>query len=115
MQTETLVSSEILSGYDAVIALYPHIPPLSHWRAWEHAAYQRYSIGGRILDLGCGDGRYFRLIWPLANDVVGVDISPDVAELGQLNSVDLKVYRGRFVLPCISRVTKGCHEQTYWH
>lgn len=92
MQTKTLVSSEILVGYDAVSTLYPHIPPLSHWRAWEYAAYQRYRLDGRILDLGCGDGRYFRLIWPDANDVVGVDMNPGVAELGRQSGVYREVH-----------------------
>lgn len=87
MQTKTLVSSEILVGYDAVSTLYPHIPPLSHWRAWEYAAYQHYQIEGRILDLGCGDGQYFRLIWPNATDVIGVDMNPYVAELGLSSGV----------------------------
>lgn len=92
MQTRVLSSSEILSGYDAVSPLYPHIPPLSHWRAWEYAAYQPYKLDGRILDLGCGDGRYFRLIWPQTTDVVGVDMNPDVAELGRQSGVYRKVH-----------------------
>jgi SAM-dependent methyltransferase len=95
MQTKILVSSDILSGYDAVSVLYPHIPPLSHWRAWEYAAYQHYRLDGRILDLGCGDGRYFQLIWPNANDVIGVDMSPEVAELGLQSGV----YRDVYVAP----------------
>lgn len=78
---------EILSGYDAVSNLYPHIPPLSHWRSWEYAAYQRFQIDGRTLDLGCGDGRYFQLIWPHATEVVGVDMDPGVAELGWQSGV----------------------------
>lgn len=87
MQTKILIPSEILAGYDAVSTLYPHIPPLSHWRAWEYAAYQNFQLEGRILDLGCGDGQYFRLIWPNANDVVGVDMNADVAELGRQSGV----------------------------
>lgn len=92
MQTKTLVSSEILSGYDAVSILYPYIPTLSHWRAWEYAAYKHYRLDGRILDLGCGDGRYFRLIWPQATDVVGVDMNPEVAELGRQSGVYREVH-----------------------
>lgn len=95
MQTKTLVSSEILEGYDAVSTLYPHIPSMSHWRAWEYAAYQNYRFDGRILDLGCGDGRYFQLIWPNANDVVGVDMNPGVAELGLQSGV----YRAVHIAP----------------
>ena len=95
MQTKILVSSEILEGYDAVSTLYPHIPSMSHWRAWEYAAYQNYRFDGRILDLGCGDGQYFRLIWPEAINVVGVDMNPGVAELGLQSGV----YRDVHIAP----------------
>lgn len=87
-----LESSEVLDGYDAVSTLYPYIPPLSHWRAWEYAAYQRYRLEGRILDVGCGDGQYFRLIWPEINDVVGIDMNSDVAELGRQSGVYREVH-----------------------
>jgi len=87
MKTYLLTADSVLQGYDAVSTLYSHIPPLSHWRAWEYAAYQNYRLEGRVLDLGCGDGQYFRLIWPDANDVVGVDMSPEVAELGRQSGV----------------------------
>ena len=95
MQNRLLLADEILRGYDAVCALYPHVPPLSHWRAWEYAAYQHFKIDGRILDLGCGDGRYFRLIWPNANEVVGIDMDAQVAALGKQSGV----YRDVHVTP----------------
>lgn len=72
--------------------LYPYIPSLSHWRSWEYAAYQHYRLDGRILDLGCGDGRYFRLIWPQATNVVGVDMNPEVAESGRQSGVYCEVH-----------------------
>lgn len=81
MKTHVLSNDALLQGYDAVSTLYPHVPSLSHWRAWEYAAYQQFTIDGRILDLGCGDGRYFRLIWPQASNVVGVDMNPGVVDV----------------------------------
>jgi len=95
MRNLKLTTEEVLLGYDAVCALYPHVPPLSHWRAWEYAAYQKYQLGGRILDLGCGDGRYFKLLWPSADNVVGIDMDPAVAEAGRNSGV----YRGIHVTP----------------
>jgi SAM-dependent methyltransferase len=92
MRNKILLGEDVLQGYDAVSTLYPHIPPLSHWRAWEYAAYQHYRLDGRILDLGCGDGRYFRLIWPQAMNVAGVDMSPEVAELGRQSGVYREVH-----------------------
>jgi ubiquinone/menaquinone biosynthesis C-methylase UbiE len=95
MENRILLADEVLRGYDAVCALYPHVPPLSHWRAWEYAAYQHYRIDGRVLDLGCGDGQYFRLLWPQVKDAVGVDMEPVVAELGRNSGV----YRAVHVAP----------------
>lgn len=86
-ETITLESEDVLSGYDAVCALYPHVPPLSHWRAWEQAAYRKFTLNGRVLDLGCGDGRYFRLIWPNVDNVVGVDRDVGVADAGLRSGV----------------------------
>jgi SAM-dependent methyltransferase len=87
-----LAAEEILHAYDRVSELYPHIPSLAHWRAWECAAYRQYRLDGRILDLGCGDGKYFRLLWPQAANVVGVDMSPSVAESGRLSGVYREVH-----------------------
>lgn len=87
MKTVTLDSEEVLEGYDAVCALYPYVPPLSHWRAWEQAAYRKFELVGRVLDIGCGDGRYFRLIWPDVDNVVGVERDPGVADAGTRSGV----------------------------
>ena len=95
MKTKTISPRKVLLGYDAVSTLYPYIPPLSHWRAWEYAAYQNYRLKGRVLDLGCGDGKYFRLIWPKVKDVIGVDMNPAVAKLGRMSGV----YRNLHVTP----------------
>jgi hypothetical protein len=31
------------------------------WRGWEFAAYRRSVLPEPVLDIGCGDGRFFRL------------------------------------------------------
>ncbi len=95
MKTASLQRDDVLHAYDIVSALYPYVPSLSHWRAWEYAAYQKYRLDGRILDLGCGDGRYFRLIWPQAISVVGVDMNAGVAEAARASGI----YRDVHVAP----------------
>ncbi len=87
MRESILEPDAILQGYDAVCELYAHVPPLSHWRAWELAAYRNFRLDGRVLDLGCGDGRYFRLVWPEVDDVVGVDREEGVADAGMRSGV----------------------------
>jgi SAM-dependent methyltransferase len=78
---------EVLAGYDAVSPLYPYVPPINLWRAWEYAAYRRYRLDDPVLDIGCGDGRFFRLVWPGARDVTGVDIAPGAVEAARQSGV----------------------------
>ncbi|WP_133716048.1 class I SAM-dependent methyltransferase [Methylocaldum gracile] len=87
-----LSAEEVLKGYDAVSQLYPYVPPMSMWRAWEYAAYQRYQLMEPVLDIGCGDGQYFRLIWPELKEVVGVDINPSVADVARKSGVYSEVH-----------------------
>ncbi|MDX9943598.1 MAG: class I SAM-dependent methyltransferase [Azonexus sp.] len=90
---ETRLDKEaVLSGYDKVCALYPYVPSLSHWRAWECAAYEKFQMSGRILDVGCGDGRYFNLLWPGCDDVVGVDMDPVTAQLAVTSGIYRNVH-----------------------
>ena len=80
---------EILEGYDAMAALYPWIPSLIMWRGWEYAIYRRCQLPGPVLDIGCGDGRFFRHVFPGCDDVVGVDDSEGVV----MHARALGVYR----------------------
>lgn len=85
---------EILSGYKEVSKLYPFVPSLSLWRAWECAFYKRYSLVEPVLDVGCGDGRFFQLVWPDIQDVTGVDIDPGVVKMAQETGIYRKLYVG---------------------
>ncbi len=92
MKQRLLFLEEVLTGYDAVSQLYSYIPPMCIWRAWEYAAYQRYSLPEPVLDIGCGDGRFFRLVWPQINAAVGVDIDPGVCDAARGSGVYQEVY-----------------------
>jgi SAM-dependent methyltransferase len=92
LQSRILSREEVLHGYDVVSALYPHVPPMSMWRAWEHAAYRRHSLTEPVLDVGCGDGRFFRLMWPGVRDVVGIDSDTGVAEGARRSSAYREVH-----------------------
>lgn len=86
-QKRLLRIEDVLSGYDATSQLYPYIPSISIWRAWEYAAYKRYTLLEPILDAGCGEGKFFHLAWPLARDIIGVDIDPSIVDAAKSSNV----------------------------
>ena len=86
MRQVLIEAEEVLSGYDAVL------PSMNLRRAWEFAAYRRYSLTEPALDIGCGDGRFFRLVWPSISDVTGGDMNPAVVEAAKQSGVYGKVY-----------------------
>ena len=64
------------------------------WRGWEFAAYRRFVLPEPVLDIGCGDGRFFRLLFPDCQDVVGVELDQGTAR----NALDSGVYRDVHVM-----------------
>jgi len=95
MKETLLDTAAVLAGYDVVSRLYPHVPSLSHWRAWEYAAYRRFRLTGRVIDLGCGDGGYFRLLWPEVRDATGVDASADAVASARSSRVYARVHHAQ--------------------
>jgi SAM-dependent methyltransferase len=94
MATETLLDDEeVLHGYDIVSRAYPHTPPLSAWRAWEYAAYRHFKLEEPVLDIGCGDGRFFHLVWPETRRAVGIDAEPGIVELAGRSGVYIDTRR----------------------
>lgn len=87
VRRRSLTKREILSSFRKTNALYPYILPLSLWRAWEVAAYRHYTLKEPVLDLGCGDGRFFHLCFPRIKQVRGVDIDPRAVELARQSGV----------------------------
>lgn len=88
----TLTNREILSSFRKTNILYPYIMPLSLWRAWEMASYRHYTLKEPVLDLGCGDGRFFHLCFPRIKRAWGVDIDPRAVELAKQSGVYREVY-----------------------
>lgn len=78
-----------------VSQLHPYHPSVVLWRVWEYAAYQRHTLDEPALDMGCGDGLFFRLVWPHIRDVIGLDIDVAVAEAAKRSGV----YREVHVVP----------------
>jgi SAM-dependent methyltransferase len=87
MENKYLTSAEVLAGYDAVCKLYPYIPSMSIWRAWEYAAYQHFKLAEPILDIGCGDGSFFHLVWPNLVNAIGVDMDTDVTTIARRSGI----------------------------
>jgi SAM-dependent methyltransferase len=94
-RSRSLTPDGVLAAYDAVSVLYPFVPSLSLWRAWECAAYRGHRLEEPVLDVGCGDGAFFRLLWPAIGDVVGIDQDPAVVEAARRSGT----YRAVHVAP----------------
>jgi len=89
---KTLSTAEISVTYGIVSELYSHVPSMSIWRACEYAAYKHFSLLEPILDIGCGDGQFFRLVWPEAINVVGIDIDPTIISSATSSGVYTEVH-----------------------
>lgn len=85
----TLDRAAVADACRRVARGYAGAPALCVWRAFECAAYGRFAIDPPTIDLGCGDGTFFRLAWPGISDVVGVDADNHVADA----AVRSRVYR----------------------
>ncbi len=86
---------EVLAGYRAVSQLYLYYPSVTIWRAWEYAAYKHYELSDPVLDIGCGDGKFFKLVWPNIISATGVDINSIVVERAKYQ----RVYRNAHTVP----------------
>jgi SAM-dependent methyltransferase len=80
MRERRVAAAEILAAFDSLADIYAHVPPLLMWRAWELAVYRHHRLAEPVLDLGCGDGRFFRRTWGALADVVGVDADEGVVD-----------------------------------
>ena len=62
------------------------------WRAWELAAYRRFQLPEPVLDLGCGDGLFFKQVWPQIEKVVGIDINTDAVQRASQSGIYERVH-----------------------
>jgi len=64
------------------------------WRGFECAAYKHFSLSEPVLDIGCGDGAFFRFLWPEAREVRGVEASQATAAAAMSSGVYRDVHIG---------------------
>jgi SAM-dependent methyltransferase len=62
---------------------YPCAPPYVLWRAVELRLLSRLEFAEPVLDLGCGDGRFGRLLLGEGRAVFGLDLVPKVLKLAK--------------------------------
>ena len=81
--------------------------PVDELREW---GGERLVRGKRVLDLGCGDGRFALGIAPVVRSVVGVDPDPEAITAAKKNARTARLRNVRFVvgaaqtLPCPTEV-----------
>jgi SAM-dependent methyltransferase len=90
--TTQMEIQEVLDAFESLENIYPRVLPITMWRAWELAAYRHFNLPEPVLDLACGDGSFFRLVWPNIQDVVGIDIDPTAVGSAQISGVYKEVY-----------------------
>jgi SAM-dependent methyltransferase len=97
MRLTLLKPEDVAAAYRVLVELYPYIPSMVMWRAWEYAAYRSlgWKLAEPVLDVGCGDGQFFRCVWPDVREVVGIDHDAAVARLGGLSGVYRGIARAR--------------------
>ncbi|MDD2921822.1 MAG: methyltransferase domain-containing protein [Anaerolineales bacterium] len=86
-----LEEKEIIEAVADLNKIYPYIPSLVLWRAWEYAAYRHYRLQDPTLDLACGDGQFFNLVWGNAGRVMGIDIDEQVCARARASGVYAEV------------------------
>lgn len=87
IRTRILKEKEILRAAKEVEKIYPRVVSIVFWRAWEVAAYRYFRLAEPVLDLACGDGRFFQFSWPKIKDVVGIDHDPVACEHARKSGV----------------------------
>lgn len=87
-----LTFDEFWQAFMELEEVYPRTLPLTLWRAWELAIYRKFQPVEPLLDLGCGDGRFLRLLWPDLGPAVGVDIDAQALERARQTDVYHETY-----------------------
>ena len=81
-----------------LVATAPYQPATNYWRAIELDAVQRHGLpGGRVLDLGCGDGKLTRILIDAMGETgrrnwVGLDPDPEETRLASEVGVYSRVH-----------------------
>ena len=90
----SLAFEEVLQAFAKMEELYPRVLPLTVWRAWEYAAYKHFHLPkAPVLDLGCGDGQFFHLVWGEQFPAVdGVDLDERAVRLARGSGVYRQVF-----------------------
>lgn len=94
--SEEALQKNLIQFYDSLAPIYDlkyRNPSIEYMKQVEWSVISRYTKGRRLrlLDLGCGTGSLAARLANLGNEVVGVDISPDMISIARLKAEDAGV------------------------
>lgn len=93
IRTRILKEKELLRAAREVENIYPRVVSIVFWRAWEVAAYRYFHLTEPVLDLACGDGRFFCFSWPKVGNVIGIDHDAAACEHARASGVYREVHQ----------------------
>jgi SAM-dependent methyltransferase len=73
--------------WDALWRYYPNAPSIALCRVPELEYASTLNVNGRVLDHGCGDGRFASLAWPGRKLTAGCDINPTSITLARARGI----------------------------
>lgn len=89
------ILNKVVADYDEIASEFD-ITRKSAW--YEFEVYKELlSVGDKVLDLGCGNGRLYEYLKDLDFEYVGVDVSSELLEKARLNYKGVKFKKGSFL------------------
>jgi len=126
-KTSRMDHNKVKAFYEAQVAEYPHWPALLDVHSWLTADFRVYeewltllnlvplNENMRILELGCGGGRWIERFSPFVKEAVGVDFSANAIQCARKRAEAKGIRNATYVLASITDYEpKGFFDLVYY-